>query len=237
MKKNGWLGLLLMLLTLTQCTYTKQAEMMQQNKNEMTEEIDMNRVKVLIKTTYGDITIALYNETPKHRDNFLKLVETHYYDGVLFHRVIQNFMIQTGDPNSKNASQNTRLGGGDPTYTVPAEFNQHLIHKRGAIAAARLGDNVNPAKESSGSQFYIVDGRVFSNEELAMFEQRHIYLSRSQKEVYTTIGGSPHLDGNYTVFGEVLEGMDVVDKIAAVQKDRYDRPLTDIKIISMTIIK
>ena len=195
------------------------------------------RTKVLIKTTLGDIVIALYDETPLHRDNFIKLVNGNFYDGILFHRIIQYFMIQAGDPDSKNAPKEARLGGGGPGYTIPAEFNDNLFHKRGAVAAARLGDQMNPAKASSGSQFYIVDGRVFSNEELAMFAQRQIHLSETQKATYTTIGGAPHLDGNYTVFGEVMEGLEVVDKIAATAKDGFDRPLNDVKIISAKIIK
>ena len=195
------------------------------------------RTKVLIKTTLGDIVIALYDETPLHRNNFIKLVNENYYDGILFHRIIQSFMIQAGDPDSKTASKEARLGGGGPGYTVPAEFNENLFHKRGAVAAARLGDQMNPAKASSGSQFYIVDGRVFSKEELAMFAQRHIILSEKQTETYATLGGAPHLDGNYTVFGEVVEGLDIVDKIAAVAKDSFDRPLNDVKIVSAKIIK
>ncbi len=194
--------------------------------------------KVLLKTSLGDITIALYDETPLHKENFIKLVNDKFYDGVLFHRIIQNFMIQTGDPDSKNAKPGQMLGNGGPGYTIPAEFVSGLYHKRGAVAAARMGDNVNPKKESSGSQFYIVDGQVFSTEMLnRVLQATGKTFSQEQINDYTKIGGAPHLDGDYTVFGEVISGMDVVDKIAAQEKDRRDRPVQDIKIISAEVVK
>jgi peptidyl-prolyl cis-trans isomerase B (cyclophilin B) len=186
----------------------------------------------------GDIVIALYDETPLHKENFIKLVNEKYYDGVLFHRIIQNFMIQTGDPESKTAKPGQMLGNGGPDYTIPAEFVPGLYHKRGAVAAARTSDDVNPKKESSGSQFYIVDGRVFNTSDMNRVIQRtgKVY-SQEQVNAYTTIGGAPHLDGDYTVFGEVVSGMEIVDKIAAQPKDSRDRPLEDIKIISAEIVK
>lgn len=183
---------------------------------------------VRIKTSYGTCVIRLYNETPKHRDNFIKLAQEGFYDSLLFHRVIQNFMIQGGDPDSKNAKPGQALGNGGPDYKVPAEFNPALFHKKGALAAAR--DN-NPEKASSSCQFYIVHGKKFTDEELAKFElKRTVPYTAEQKAVYNTIGGTPHLDGNYTVFGEVVDGMEMVDKIAAVQKDAKDRPLEDVRM-------
>ena len=194
--------------------------------------------KVLLKTTFGDITIALYDDTPAHKANFVKLVNDKFYDGVLFHRIIKGFMIQGGDPDSKTAKSGQRLGSGDVGYTIPAEFVTGRFHKRGAVAAARMGDNVNPQKASSGCQFYIVDGTVYDNDKLNMIAQRTgKTFSTEQTEAYTTIGGAPFLDGDYTVFGEVVKGMEVVDKIAAQQKDGADRPVEDIKILSATIIK
>ena len=160
------------------------------------------QIKFVIHTDYGDMKGILYNETPKHRDNFVKLAKSGFYDGLLFHRVINGFMIQGGDPQSKNAKAGQQLGGGDPGYTIPAEFNAALKHKRGALAAARTPDQVNPAKASSGSQFYIVQPEK----------------------------GTHFLDMNYTVFGEVTEGFDVIDKISLAQKDQSDRPLKDIKM-------
>lgn len=189
------------------------------------------RKKVLISTNMGDMTVVLYNETPKHRDNFIKLAESGYYDGTLFHRVIQNFMIQGGDPASKNASPEKALGNSGPGYTLPAEINPKYFHKKGALAAARQGDQVNPKKESNGSQFYIVQGRKVSEEELNLFQNRsNIKMSPEQIKAYTTIGGTYHLDGSYTVFGEVIEGLDVIDKIAAVKTNKMDRPLQDVKM-------
>ena len=251
-------------------------------------------VEVDINTTVGKIVVKLYNQTPKTRDNFIKLVKKGFYDSTLFHRVIQQFMIQGGDPASKHAKPGQLLGNGDVGYTVAAEFDTALFHKRGALAMARQGDDVNPAKASSGCQFYIVQGRVFTNAQLDEYEQRmnmamkekiflklidqpkytpdkkrftlfeqqsnidslralsqkfapvidssynkmpHFKFTAAQRKAYTTIGGVPHLDGNYTVFGEVVQGMDVVDKIAAVKVDKNNRPLKDVRILSMKIVK
>jgi len=194
--------------------------------------------QVLLKTTFGDITIALYDETPEHKANFLKLVNDNFYDGLLFHRIIQGFMIQGGDPDSKNAKPGKQLGAGDIGYKIPAEIVKGRFHKRGAVAAAREGDQVNPQKASSGCQFYIVDGTVYDNDKMNMIAQRTgKVFSPEQVEAYTTVGGAPWLDGDYTVFGEVISGMDVVDKIAAQKKDGNDRPVEDIKIISTKIVK
>ena len=244
--------------------------------------------QVEIKTSLGDIVVELYNETPKHRDNFLKLVNEHYYDGVLFHRVIKDFMVQTGDGNSKTAGPNDMLGNGDLDYTVPAEFvYPKYFHKRGALAAARTGDQVNPERASSGSQFYIVTGKVYNEPTLNMMEERlgdgkkqEIFQRRAmehrteimdmqskvdttglmalqnklieetekeyalspvkftpeQIQAYSTIGGTPHLDGAYTVYGEVVSGMEVVDKIQNSETGANDRPVQDIRIISMRVL-
>lgn len=187
--------------------------------------------RVRISTSYGDMIVKLYDETPKHRDNFVKLVKDGFYEGTLFHRVINSFMIQGGDPDSKNAAKNAALGAGDIGYRLPAEFVSSKIHKKGALAAARQGDFVNPKKESSGCQFYIVQGNVYKKEHLQAFEnQMGKKFSQEQIAAYTTVGGTPHLDGEYTVFGEVVEGLDVIDRIAAVQTDGRDRPLEDIKM-------
>lgn len=194
--------------------------------------------KVLFKTTFGDITVALYDDTPQHKANFIKLVNDKFYDGVLFHRIIKGFMIQGGDPNSKTAKAGQRLGDGDVGYTIPAEFVAGHYHKRGALAAAREPDQVNPQKASSGCQFYIVDGTVYDNDKMTLIAKRTgKTFSPEQVQAYTTVGGAPWLDGDYTVFGEVIKGMDVVDKIAGQQKDGNDRPLEDIKIISATILR
>ena len=247
-----------------------------------------NATHVLLETTFGDIELVLYNETPKHRDNFIKLVKDGTYDGVLFHRVINNFMIQTGDPSSKNATADAMLGNGGPGYDIDAEFvYPKYFHKRGALAAAREGDETNPERKSSGSQFYIVTGRRYSEYQLNMMierlqdqakakifqtlagerisqiesmqavgdsiglnnlQQQLIQLTESiynenpvkftpaQIEAYSTIGGTPHLDGQYTVFGEVVKGMDVVDKIQNVTTGNYDRPVDDVRIISAKIL-
>ena len=195
---------------------------------------------VLLQTNYGDIVVRLSDSTPLHRDNFLKLVKTGYYDSVLFHRVIQNFMIQGGDPESKHAAGGQPLGNGGPGYKIPAEFRQTLFHKKGVIAAAR--DN-NPEKASSGSQFYIVQGKIFSDAGLDSVETFRLggrKIPVEQRAVYKTIGGSPHLDQNYTVFGEVIKGLDTVDKIAAVQTSKgqdRDRPIEDVRIIKAKLIK
>jgi cyclophilin family peptidyl-prolyl cis-trans isomerase len=184
---------------------------------------------IRISTNMGDMVVRLYNETPVHRDNMLKLVQEGFYKDQLFHRVIKDFMIQGGDPQSAGAQPGVRLGNGGPGYTLPAEFNDHLIHKKGALAAARMGDQVNPEKASSGSQFYLVQGKVFSQEELDLLTQRGMdTLSEEASRIYQTLGGTPHLDGSYTVFGEIVEGLDVLDRIAAVPTDRYNRPLNDV---------
>ena len=247
-----------------------------------------NETLVRLETTEGDITVKLYDETPKHRDNFIKLAKEGVYDSTLFHRVIKNFMIQAGDPQSKTASDTATLGSGDVGYTLPAEINPKFFHKRGVLAAARLGDEVNPNRESSGCQFYIVTGRKFSeaqminmenqmNEarlenifnELARKHMKEIYKMRKandtegllelqdsleaqarakvakepalkytkeQISAYTTIGGAPHLDGAYTIFGEVTEGMDIVDKIEKVKTNRGDRPEKDIRILKAEVL-
>lgn len=246
--------------------------------------------KVRLETSYGDIVVKLYPETPLHRDNFMKLVDDGFYDGVLFHRVIAEFMIQTGDPDSKKAKPGQSLGTGDVGYTIPAEFvYPKYYHKKGALAAARQGDQVNPKKESSGCQFYIVEGRKFSDDELNMMERNMIRRAESnlfqaksqnrqeeikryrleknqekldalrdsilaevhkemadssaykftaqQRDDYKTIGGTPHLDGEYTVFGEVIEGLDVVEKISKTKTANMDRPTEDIKIIKAKRVK
>ena len=197
---------------------------------------------VLIQTNYGDMVIRLSDSTPLHRDNFLKLVKQHYYDSVLFHRVIQKFMIQAGDPLSKTAPAGEPLGNGGPGYTVPAEFRQSLFHKKGVIAAARSGDDVNPSKASSGSQFYITQGKVYTDAGLDSLET--IRLKRkipvNWREVYKTIGGVPHLDQNYTVFGDVVKGVEVIDKIAAASTSKgidRDRPLENVVIQRARLIK
>lgn len=238
---------------------------------------------VTFKTKYGDMVAILYDETPKHKENFIKLAKEQYYDSLLFHRVMKEFMIQAGDPNSKNAKPGEPLGMGGPGYTVPSEFNNSFFHEKGALSAARLPDNQNPNKESSGSQFYIVQGQVWPKAELEIDQNKlnsalrqlmqnpnYTYLQDTltrlyyagnieayknkmvelvpvcEKElgisvrkeidpeklqVYTTVGGSPHLDGEYTVFGKVISGLDVIDKIAAVQVDPRDRPIEDVPLI------
>ena len=190
---------------------------------------------VRIKTAFGDCIIRLYNETPLHRDNFIKLTKKGHYNGTLFHRVIQNFMIQGGDPDSRDTAKNKpgmELGNGDVGYTVPAEFRDSLFHKRGVLAAAR--DDL-PSKASSGCQFYIVEGKRFTEEDLDKLIQTRLkgrQIPASQRAIYKSVGGSPHLDQNYTVYGEVVSGIDMVDFIAAVKKDKNDRPLTD---VAMTV--
>lgn len=195
--------------------------------------------RVQLTTDSGIIVLRLYNQTPLHRDNFIKLVKQHYFDSLLFHRVIKNFMIQGGDPNSKNALPKIQLGNGGPGYTIPAEFDSTLFHKKGALAAARTGDNENPKKASSGSQFYIVQGKIFTDaglDSVETFRLKGRKIPQWQREVYKTIGGAPHLDMNYTVFGEVESGLEVVDKIASVARDSNNRPLTDIRM-KMKIIR
>ncbi|MDR1896679.1 MAG: peptidylprolyl isomerase [Prevotellaceae bacterium] len=197
-------------------------------------------VKVLLETTEGNIVIRLYDDTPQHRDNFVKLVKDGYYDGVIFHRVIETFMIQGGDPDSKNPKPDAVYGKGGPDYKIPAEILPNRYHKKGVLAAARTN---NPKKESSGSQFYIVQGRVYDAEELTELEQNKkintpdFKFGEEAKKDYAKIGGTPHLDGEYSVFGEVTEGLEVVDKIAAQETNANDRPLKDVIIKKVTFVK
>lgn len=180
---------------------------------------------VEIQTEYGNMLVLLFNSTPKHRDNFLKLADQGFFDSLLFHRVIEGFMIQGGDPASKGADASAVLGSGGPGYTIDAEFSDTLVHVKGALAAARTSDSVNPEKRSSGSQFYIVQGRKVTQDMLDTFEaQKGKRYGRAQRDLYTEIGGTPFLDFEYTVFGRVIEGLDVIDKIAAVATNRSDRP-------------
>lgn len=190
---------------------------------------------VKIKTEQGECIVKLYNETPQHRDNFLKLAEKGVYNGTLFHRVIKDFMIQGGDPDSKTAAKGTLLGEGTVGYTVPAEFRDTLFHKKGVLAAAR--DN-NPEKASSGSQFYLVQGKKFSDEQLNAVEKTRLKfkIPEWQREIYKTIGGTPHLDRNYTVYGEVVKGIELIDQIAALEIDGNNRPKTDVKM-TVTVLK
>jgi len=190
---------------------------------------------VRISTSYGQCIIRLYNETPNHRDNFIKLAKKGFYNGTLFHRVIQNFMIQGGDPDSKNAKPGIELGNGDVGYTIPAEFRDSLFHKRGVIAAAR---DDNPQKASSGCQFYIVEGERLTDEQIDKQEKRSgRKISEWQRNYYKTVGGVPHLDGLYTVYGEVVTGIDMVDQIAAVKRDTNDRPLVDVPMTVEVLTK
>ena len=193
---------------------------------------------VRVKTEYGECIIKLYNETPLHRDNFLKLVKKGYYNGTLFHRVIKAFMIQGGDPDSRNAKPDSLLGEGGPKYTIPAEFRDSLFHKKGVLAAAREGDLVNPAKASSGSQFYLVQGKIFTDEQLNTLEEKRLKfkIPEWQRQIYKTIGGVPHLDRNYTVYGEIVVGLELVDKIAVMETDKNDRPKQDVKM-EITVLK
>ncbi len=202
--------------------------------NTMTKPITVDappKCLVEITTDYGVMIAELYDSTPKHRDNFQKLAEEGYYDGLLFHRVIDGFMIQGGDPNSKNAVAGTPLGSGGPGHQVPAEFVDSLMHVKGAIAAARTGDNVNPEKKSSGSQFYIVHGSAVDDHMLDGNEKRKGFTyTEEQRKAYREHGGTPFLDRDYTVFGRVISGLDVIDAIAKVQKDSRDRPVKDVKM-------
>ena len=195
--------------------------------------------RVVIDTDKGKITVKLYNETPLHRDNFIKLVQSNQYNGLLFHRVIRQFMIQAGDINSKDALPETMLGSGDLDYTIPAEIvYPRYFHKYGQLCAARSSDDVNPERASSGSQFYIVTGKYYTDNELNKIEEeRNVKLTAEQRHAYMFEGGIPQLDGEYTVFGEVEKGMKVVDKIQYVSTDINDRPLKNIKIKSMKIAK
>lgn len=207
-------------------------------KNDLHKDIE-------VTTNKGVLFLRLSDSTPLHRDNFLLLVKKGYYDSLLFHRVIQRFMIQGGDPDSRQGHPGKPLsqgGSGGPGYTVPAEFRASLFHHRGALAAARTNDDVNPLKASSGSQFYIVQGRVFTNQgldSLETFRLKGRKIPAPQREVYKTLGGVPHLDQNYTVFGEVIKGLDVVDSIAASPTSGLpsDRPLKDVRILKMRLVK
>ncbi|MCB6513117.1 peptidylprolyl isomerase [Phocaeicola vulgatus] len=280
MTSNKILLICLAFIALTACN----AGSKRQTNHHMENE---KRTLVKLETTMGNITVALYNETPKHRDNFIKLVKEGVYDSTLFHRVIKQFMIQAGDPDSKNASDTAMLGSGDVGYTIPAEFNPKFFHKKGVLAAARQGDDVNPEKASSGCQFYIVTGRKFTEPQLlgmennineqreeALFDSlarqhmKEIYKMRKagdnagllelqdtleaqareladkeekfrftpeQIKAYSTIGGAPHLDGSYTVFGEVTEGIEVVDNIEIAKTNRADRPIENIRILKASI--
>ena len=254
------------------------------NQNNMEK-----RTQVKLETTQGEIVVELYNETPKHRDNFIKLAKEGVYDSTLFHRVIKQFMIQAGDPESKNASDTATLGSGDVGYTIPAEFIPKFFHRKGVLAAARMGDDVNPERASSGCQFYIVTGRKFREaqlldmaaqknnqrveaifNELARKHMKEIYKLRKAKDdealfelqdsleaqayamakeeepfmftpeqltAYSTIGGAPHLDGAYTIFGEVVTGMETVEKIESTKTGRADRPIQDIRILKATVLE
>ena len=204
-----------------------------------------SEVHVLMETTKGNIELKLYNSTPQHRDNFIKLVKNGDYDSLLFHRVIQDFMIQGGDPDSKHAAPGVFLGEGDKPYTIPAEFRleEGIFHRRGVLAAAREGDDVNPDQRSSAMQFYIVWGKVFDDEGLDNIQKRlddrtggRVKLTPEMREVYKTVGGTPHLDGQYTVFGEVVSGLEVVDEIQQVPTDALDRPLEDVRIIRARVL-
>jgi cyclophilin family peptidyl-prolyl cis-trans isomerase len=207
-------------------------------KNDLKKDVE-------ITTTKGIIVVRLSDSTPQHRNNFLKLVKNGFYDSLLFHRVIRNFMIQSGDPDSKygNAGKPLSQGGsGGPGYTIPAEFRPTLFHKRGALGAARTGDDVNPARASSGSQFYIVQGRRFTDAGLDSVETHRLKgrkIPMDQRSVYRQLGGAPHLDQQYTVFGEVVKGMDIVDSIAAVKTSGppLDRPVAEVRILKMRLIR
>lgn len=191
-----------------------------------------------METSHGNMTIQLFDDTPKHRDNFIKLAEDGFYDDLLFHRVIDGFMIQGGDPDSKNAGSSAHLGTGGPGYKIDNEISPKHVHIKGALAAARQGDGVNPQKRSSGSQFYIVQGRPVNENQLnKMSVQLGIQYTDEQKQMYQEVGGTPFLDMNYTVFGKVVKGLDVIDKIAKVETVSSDRPKGDVKILRVRVIK
>ena len=233
-KHNNRLQVLAILFCIGTAAYISSAFDYDVKKEEM----------VVISTIYGDMTVRLYPETPLHKANFLKLVNESFYDSLLFHRVIQGFMIQGGDPDSKGAQAGVALGRGGPGYTIPAEIDPQFIHKKGALSAARQGDQVNPKKESSGSQFYVVQGKPVPEAELNRIIDQKKRKTSSESEIYTpeqiatytTLGGTPHLDGDYTVFGEVIEGLDIIDSIAKQAVDRRSRPVDDI-IMTMKIEK
>lgn len=199
------------------------------------QQSSKNTDYIVMKTSMGSMVIKLYDNTPFHKENFIKLINEDFYDVTLFHRVIKDFMIQGGDPDSRNAKPGEMLGRGGPGYTVPAEFRPEYYHKKGALCAARQGDQINPTKASSGSQFYLVKGKIYTDKELDYMEQSgmHIKFTPEQRQIYKSIGGTPHLDYSYTVFGEVVDGLDLIDKISEVPTDQRDRPLNDIKIIDI----
>jgi cyclophilin family peptidyl-prolyl cis-trans isomerase len=204
-------------------------------KKDLTKDVEM-------VTSKGTMVIRLSDSTPLHRNNFLKLVKQHYYDSILFHRVIKNFMIQAGDPDSKKAPPGKLLGNGGPSYTIPAEFRSSLFHEKGVIAAAREGDDINPTKASSGSQFYIVQGKKFTDAGLDSVETYRLKgkkIPADWRIVYKTIGGTPHLDQGYTVFGKLIRGWDVLDSIAAVPTSRQsgDRPIHDVRILRVQLTR
>ena len=268
-------------MCLAACSANK-SEQSNTNENDMTEATDTASAVVEFTTTEGKFSVMLYGDTPKHRDNFLKLVQNHEYDSLLFHRVIKQFMVQAGDPTSKNAAAGQPLGSGDPGYTIEAEINypKHY-HKRGALAAARTGDQFNPERRSSGSQFYVVTGAKVDSAQVEGMQMQALFnqftadnkakitklqqtrdmaglqalqgefekwakeqIAKGETPItpqmikdYTTIGGAPHLDGQYTVFGEVISGMDTIEKIEAAETDGNDRPLADVRILSATVVK
>ncbi len=237
--------ILTLMLLLLVCQLTMAQKGKKKDKNADKTEISANsdtkqntkNTMILLETTKGNIKIELYNDTPVHSNNFVKLTKEGYYDGMLFHRVIEGFMIQGGDPDSKTAAPGERLGSGGPGYTLPAEIIPNHFHKRGAIAAARTGDQGNPMRRSSGSQFYIVHGQKTPASQLKAYSRYGFEFSDEQLKTYEEIGGAPTLDAQYTVFGEVVDGMEVVDMIATAQKDGADRPKEDIKIIKATVIE
>lgn len=211
----------------------------------LTSVAQISTAEVLLETTEGNIRIALYDETPVHRDNFLKLTKMHVYDSLLFHRVIKDFMIQSGDTNSKNAKPGQQLGTGDFDYTVEPEFRlPQIFHRRGCVAMAREPDNVNPEMRSSACQFYIVWGKRFSSSDIEKAQERldtlthgRVKLTPEMIKTYKSVGGTPHLDGQYTVFGEVTEGLNIVERIQKAETDDYDRPFEDIRILRASVTK
>lgn len=217
-------------------THTVTLTTIKNNKSSITKmnvEVKASHDKCLvqIETKFGNMLVQLFDETPQHRDNFIKLADQAFYDDLIFHRVINGFMIQGGDPNSRNSAANTQLGSGGPDYTIPAEFNKKYCHVKGALAAARTGDAVNPQKRSSGSQFYIVQGSPQTESGISRMEdQKGFKYTEEQKTAYKEKGGTPFLDQEYTVFGQVIEGLEIIDKIAAVQTARGDRPVEDVKM-------
>jgi cyclophilin family peptidyl-prolyl cis-trans isomerase len=229
------------IIVLMNCLIIISAQAQKQKDSTVTKK---DRKKdVLMRTPMGDMVIRLSDSTPLHRDNFLKLVKVHFYDSLLFHRVINNFMIQGGDPNSKNAPAGQPLGGGSLGYTVPAEFRPSMFHKKGVIAAARTGDAVNPQKASSSCQFYIAQGKIYTDaglDSIQTFRLNGKVIPAEWRAAYKTVGGIPHLDQNYTVYGEVIKGIEVIDKIAGVETSKgadRDRPLQDIRIIETKLVK